>query len=141
MESEIDWKGLALTALAQYNVSATQLVFLGHSENLTFRIHTADGENGATSGDCDQQALFLLRIHYPIARLSDRIWRERAVIESELIWLTALNENTDLVVPYPMQNLNDTFVTSVAIDDTGETLNCTLLNWVDGFPLDTKPTK
>ncbi|WP_373528728.1 phosphotransferase enzyme family protein [Nostoc sp.] len=140
MESEIDWKGLALTALAQYNVSATQLVFLGHSENLTFRIHTEDGENGATSRDCDQQGLFILRIHYPITRLSDRIWQERAVIESELMWLTALNENTDLVVPYPMQNLNGTFVTSVAIDNTGETLNCTLLKWVDGLPLNTEPT-
>lgn len=140
MESKIDWNSLALTALAQYNVSVDRLVFLGHGENLTFRIHTRDGENGATSGDCDQETLFLLRLHSPSARLGDHIWQERAVIESELIWLTALNEDTHLVVPYPVRNLNGTFVTSVAIDDTGDTLNCTLLNWVDGFPVDIKPT-
>ncbi|MEA5599861.1 hypothetical protein [Nostoc sp. UHCC 0252] len=38
MKSKIDWNSLALTALAQYNVSVAQLVFLGHSENVTFRV-------------------------------------------------------------------------------------------------------
>ncbi|WP_193193875.1 phosphotransferase enzyme family protein [Nostoc sp. MG11] len=131
MESKIDWNSLALAVLAQYNVSAARLVFLGHSENLTFRIDTRDAEN------CKS---FLLRIHHPIAQFRDRIWQQHAVIESELAWLTALHQDTDLVVPYPVQNLNGTFVTSVAIDHTSETLNCTLLNWVDGSPLDTEPT-
>ncbi|MFN6536472.1 MAG: phosphotransferase enzyme family protein [Nostoc sp. EkiNYC01] len=140
IESKIDWKRLALTALNHYNVSAAQLVFLGHSENVTFRVETPSSENCATSGEFDEQRLFLLRIHHPIARCRDRIWQQHAVIESELMWLTALHEDTDLVVPYPIQNLNGNFITSVAIDDTGEKLNCTLLNWIDGSPLDTQPT-
>ncbi|NDJ21275.1 phosphotransferase [Nostoc sp. B(2019)] len=131
MESKIDWNSLTLTVLAQYNVSAARLVFLGHSENVTFRIDTRDTEN------CES---FLFRIHHPIAQFRDRIWQQHAVIESELAWLSALHQDTDLVVPYPVQNLNGTFVTSVAIDHTTETLNCTLLNWVDGSPLDTEPT-
>ncbi|MEH2465572.1 hypothetical protein [Nostoc sp.] len=118
MEGKIDWNCLALTVLAQYNVGAVQLVFLGHSENVTFRVDTRDGENSA--------AFKVLRIHYLIAQLSDRIWQQQAVIESELMWLTALHQDTDLVVPYPLQNLSGTFITSVAINDTSATLNCTL---------------
>ncbi|MDZ8257119.1 phosphotransferase enzyme family protein [Nostoc sp. ChiQUE01b] len=140
MESKIDWKGLALTALAQYNVNADQLVFLGHSQNVTFRVDTRNNQNFATSREYDEQALFLLRIHYPIAQFCDHIWQQQAVIESELIWLTALHRDTDLVVPYPVQNISGSFITSVAVDDISETLNCTLLKWVDGSPLDTEPT-
>ncbi|MEH2452958.1 phosphotransferase enzyme family protein [Nostoc sp.] len=132
MQGEIDWNRLALSVLAQYNVGAAQLVFLGHSENVTFRVDTRDGENSAT--------FKVLRIHHPIAQLSDRIWQQHAVIESELMWLTALHQDTDLVVPYPLQNLSGTFITSVAIDDTSATLNCTLPNWVNGSPLDSEPT-
>jgi len=113
---------------------------LGHSENVTFRVDTRNHQNFATSEEYDEQALFLLRIHYPIAEFRDRIWQQNAVIESELIWLTALHRDTDLVVPQPVQNLNGSFITSIAIDDISETLNCTLLKWVDGSPLDTEPT-
>ena len=132
MEGKIDWNRLALTALAQYNVDAAQLVFLGHSENVTFRVDTRNGENSAT--------FKVLRIHHPITQFRDRIWQQQAVIESELMWLTALHQDTNLVVPYPLQNLSGTFITSVAIDDTSATLNCTLLNWVDGSLLDSEPT-
>ncbi|MEH2433173.1 MAG: phosphotransferase [Nostoc sp.] len=140
MERKIDWNCLALNALAQYNVNAAQLVFLGHSENVTFRVDTRNNQNFATSGEYDEQALFLFRIHYPIAELGDRIWQQDAVIESELMWLNALYQDTDLVVPYPVQNLSGSFITSVRIDDISETLNCILLKWVDGSPLDTEPT-
>ena len=51
MKSKIDWNSLALTALAQYNVSVAQLVFLGHSENVTFRVETWNNQNFATSGE------------------------------------------------------------------------------------------
>ncbi|MEH2008061.1 phosphotransferase enzyme family protein [Nostoc sp.] len=140
MESKIDWNSLALTALAQYNISADQLVFLGHSENVTFRVDTRYNQNFATSGEYNEQGLFLLRIHYPITEFRDRIWQQHAVIESELMWLTALYRDTDLVVPYPVQNLSGNLITSVEIDDISETLNCTLLKWVDGSLLDIEPT-
>ncbi|MEH2153654.1 hypothetical protein [Nostoc sp.] len=51
------------------------LVFLGHSENVTFRVDTWNHQNFAPSGEYDQQALFVLRIHYPIAQFRDRIWQ------------------------------------------------------------------
>lgn len=77
--SKIDWKGLALSALTHYNVSACQLLFLGLSENVTFRVETPSSENSVTSGEFDEQRLFLLRIHQPIAVSSDRIWQQHAV--------------------------------------------------------------
>ncbi|MEH1767572.1 hypothetical protein [Nostoc sp.] len=72
MESKIDWNGLALSVLVEYNVSAAQLIFLSHRENVTFRVDTRNNPNFATSEENDEQGLFLLRIHYPIAELSDR---------------------------------------------------------------------
>ncbi|MBW4612060.1 MAG: phosphotransferase [Desmonostoc vinosum HA7617-LM4] len=132
MQSKIDWHNLALTALAHYNISAEQLVFLGHSENVTFCVDTQSTKNQTKS--------FLLRIHYPIAQFRDRIWQNYAVIESELIWLNALHQDTDVVAPLPVQNLDGAFVTPLILNDTKQTLNCTLLTWVDGSPLDTEPT-
>ncbi|MBG1241783.1 hypothetical protein [Nostoc sp. NZL] len=77
MGRKIDWNCLALTVLAHYNnVNAAELVFLGHSENVTFRVETRNNQNFATSGEYDEQALFLLRIHYLIAESSDRIWQQ-----------------------------------------------------------------
>ncbi|MHC0063455.1 hypothetical protein ACWATR_11065 [Nostoc sp. UIC 10890] len=73
MESKIDWKSLASTTLAQYNLSAAQVVFLGHSENVTFCVDTRNNQNLATSKENDEQGLFLLRIHYPITKFRDRI--------------------------------------------------------------------
>lgn len=124
----MDWNSLALTALAQYDINLTQLVFLSHSENVTFRVQ-ATGSDGA---------LFLLRIHSPVTGFRDDIWQQTAVIESELLWLVALRRDTDLVAPYPVQNNSGSFVTS--IEHAGKLLNCTLLNWIDGSVINTKIT-
>lgn len=124
---------LAETALTQYNISDARLFFLGHSENLTFRIETSSSYN-------DKPAKFLLRIHHPIAQQSDSIWQQHNVIESELLWLSALHRDTNLIVPKPVQNKNGTFVTSVKIDRKPP-LNCTLMQWVDGCQISTQPTQ
>lgn len=128
----MDWNQLAETTLTQYNISDARLFFLGHSENLTFRVET--------SSSCGvEPAKFLLRIHHPIAQQSDSIWQQHNVIESELLWLSALHRDTNLIVPKPVQNKNGTFVTSVKIDRKPP-LNSTLMQWVDGCQISTQPT-
>lgn len=129
----MDWNQLAQTALTQYNITDARLFFLSHSENITFRIETSSSYNGKT-------AKFLLRIHHPIAQQSDSIWQQHNVIDSELLWLSALHRDTNLIVPKPVQNENGTFITSLAIDATPP-LNCTLMQWVDGCQISTQPTQ
>ncbi|NEU75449.1 phosphotransferase [Hassallia byssoidea VB512170] len=128
----MDWNQLAQTALTQYNITDARLFFLGHSENVTFRIETSNSYSG-------KPAKFLFRIHHPIAQQSDSIWQQHNVIDSELLWLSALHRDTNLIVPKPMQNKNGTFVTSVAIDRKLP-LNCTLMQWVEGCQISTQPT-
>ncbi|MGI2907212.1 phosphotransferase enzyme family protein [Tolypothrix sp. VBCCA 56010] len=128
----MDWNQLAQTALTQYNISDARLFFLGHSENITFRIETSNSYSG-------KAAKFLLRIHHPIAQQSDSIWQQHNVINSELLWLSALHRDTNLIVPKPVQNKNGTFLTSVKIDKTPP-LNCTLMQWVEGCQISTQPT-
>ena len=128
----MNWNELAETALTQYNISDARLFFLGHSENVTFRIETS-----SSSGV--EPAKFLLRIHHPIAQQSDLIWQQHNVIESELLWLSALHCDTNLIVPKPVKNKNGTFVTSAAIDKKPP-LNCTLMQWVEGCQISTQPT-
>lgn len=128
----MDWNQLAQTALTQYNISDARLFFLGHSENITFRIETSNSYSG-------KPAKFLLRIHHPIAQQSDSIWQQHNVINSELLWLSALHRDTNLIVPKPMQNKNGTLVTSIAIDRKPP-LNCTLMEWVEGCQISIQPT-
>jgi Ser/Thr protein kinase RdoA (MazF antagonist) len=129
----MDWNQLAQTALTQYNITDARLFFLSHSENVTFRIETSNSYSGKT-------AKCLLRIHHPIAQQSDSIWQQHNVIDSELLWLSALHRDTDLIVAKPVQNKNGTFITSLAIDATPP-LNCTLMQWVDGCQISTQPTQ
>ncbi|MDQ8739313.1 phosphotransferase [Paenibacillus sp. LHD-38] len=56
----------------------------------------------------------------------EHIWSEREVIHSEMIWLESLTRDTDLVVPTPLKNNNNDYITVI------NGVNCTLLKWVEG---------
>jgi Ser/Thr protein kinase RdoA (MazF antagonist) len=60
-------------------------------------------------------------------------------IESELLWLTALVEETPLTVPQPVPNCSGRWVTS--LDLNGNLVLCTLLRWVEGNHLESEPTE
>lgn len=135
----MDWVRVAETALAHYAVGDARLVFLGHSENVTFRVEAQGGRHPGP-GELDAHGRFLLRIHHPATRFRTDIWQRRDVINSELLWLAALRRDTELVVPNPVRNQTNNFVTEVVIDGAYEPLNCTLLHWVDGRLLGDKRT-
>ena len=110
---------IAKSVLEQYGLEQGQCYFLGHSENVTFRVET-------------QQRKFLLRIHQAISSSHDDVWQKPEVIESELLWLAALHHDTKLVVQKPIRNLQNRWVTSVAGKENTEIFYCSLLDWIDG---------
>lgn len=121
------YNDIAQAAIEYYDIAQGQRRFLGHSENVTFCIETQRGK-------------FLLRIHRAISGLQDDVWQRPEVIESELLWLTALHHDTEVVVQEPVKNLQNRWVTQVVADDTGEVFYCSLLHWIDGNVLNTQPT-
>jgi Ser/Thr protein kinase RdoA (MazF antagonist) len=110
---------IAKAALPQYGIAQEQRCFLGHSESVTFCIKT-------------QTEKFLLRIHRPISTLQDDVWQRPEVIESELLWLSALRKDTEIVVQEPVKNLQNRWLTQVLTDETKEVFYCSLLYWIDG---------
>lgn len=110
---------IAKFALDRYGLAQGQRWFLGHSGSVTFRIET-------------QAEKFLLRIHQAISSFHDDIWQNPQVIESELLWLAALRHDTKLVVPKPIENLQNRWITQVAGDENTEAFYCSLLHWIDG---------
>src|SRR6266478_738399 len=82
--------GLARQALEAYAVPVASVTPLKHVYNKTFRITTQSGER------------HMLRICHP-RRASVE------VVQSELLWLTALRRELDLNVPEPVRNKNEQY--------------------------------
>ncbi|MBN1867444.1 phosphotransferase [Candidatus Sumerlaeota bacterium] len=120
--------GIGDTALRSYDVAPVQIDFITHSENATFRVEAEGG------------GVYALRVHYPVSEHFPAEWRRRETIESEVEWLAAMRRDADLPVPEPVRNKDDSWVTQVVGEHLPETLNCTLLNWIDGEILDGRPT-
>lgn len=121
------YERIAVAALSQYTIPQGQLQFLGHSGNVIFRIETPE-------------KAFVLRIHQAVSGLQDDIWQRLEIIESELLWLSALHHDTTVVVQEPVQNRAGKWVTQVVAEDTREVFHCSLLRWIDGHTCDTQRT-
>ncbi|MCP4517153.1 MAG: phosphotransferase, partial [Delftia sp.] len=104
---------LAQTALEAYDVQVTSLLPLQHWLNTTFRIETS------------QAARYALRIHRPN-------FQTPAMIRSELLWLTALCQETDLQVPEPVLARDWALLTTVSMPGVPEPRHCVLFHWVQG---------
>lgn len=104
---------LARRALDSYALAAAQLRPLKHEHNTTFRVTTVDGQQ------------FMLRIHRPGQHTPQ-------AIQSELMWLAALQRDTDLAVPEPIPNRDGALVTEVTVEGVPQARACVLLRWLPG---------
>ncbi len=109
----------AQAALAQYPLKNPNLHFLGHSDNLTFRV-----EEG---GD----AVYLLRLHRPVVSYWEGMRQSAAAITSELAWLEALSQDGGFAVQHPIHTREGKLVASIQADD-GNTVPATLFTWLEG---------
>jgi Ser/Thr protein kinase RdoA (MazF antagonist) len=121
---------IAQTALTHYDLPNVQLVFLGQSQNTTFRVETSTKDK------------FLLRLHagIEVAEDSQETWRKPSVIQSELLWLNAIAQDTELTVPQPVQNRLGAWVTIMDRTELRSSISCSLLRWVEGEHLGGEPT-
>ena len=108
---------LAATALQQYALVVSRIRLIAVHTNCLFRIDTVDG------------AKYALRICTPGEHtLADNL--------AEITWLTALQRDTDLHVPTPINNRNGSPITMAEAEGVPEARRCILFEWIPGRPLD-----
>src|SRR5262245_25669800 len=86
-------------ALRHYDQDARSVRFIAHSENITFQISEAGGEQ------------FLLRLHRPLTHTFVGLRQQPDAIRSELRWLEDLAHETAIHVPQPIRNRDGSLVT------------------------------
>ncbi len=110
----------AKLALKQYDLRKPELSFLGHSDNITFRVEEPHG------------AVYLLRLHLPALKYWAGIRQAPEVIASELIWLEALAVKGGFAVQAPVRSRAGDLVTTIAVRDGALIIPATLLTWLEG---------
>lgn len=108
---------LAHTALQQYPLPQPRLAPLKHEHNTTFRVLTADGQR------------YVLRVHRPGQHTTE-------AIHSELLWLTALHQDTTLDIPQPLPTKDGRLLTLAEVHGVPEPRVCVLFRWLAGRFLD-----
>lgn len=114
------WASLARQALAEYGLQACSLTFIRHSDTVTFRVEKPNSE------------AFLLRIHQPVVISMGTHGADLDALNSELLWLEALNQDTDLRLQRPVRNQAGELVTCLYRGDGTGSIYCTLLHWLAG---------
>ena len=86
-----DYLKLAGAAMERFGVSDMNPVLIGHTEHVAFRLEPKDG----------REKLFL-RLHtLPWGSIAPAEWLAEDHIESELLWLEAIAQDTDIIAPRP----------------------------------------
>jgi Ser/Thr protein kinase RdoA (MazF antagonist) len=110
---------LAFDALTQYDTEVIELRLLGVCTNTLFRVRTAEGP------------ACVLRVCTPG-------WRTETDLRSEVMWLRALDRDTDLGAPVPIQARDGEFVVRATApgvpgaDGLSGARHCLLMSWLPG---------
>jgi Ser/Thr protein kinase RdoA (MazF antagonist) len=108
--------------MAEYDMKGFTLMFIRHSDNVTFKVEGPGLD------------AYLLRIHVPVTRAMGTHGADFSAVNSELLWLEALSQDTDLVLQKPVRNQAGALVTQIPVENAALPVNCTLMHWVDGQP-------
>jgi Ser/Thr protein kinase RdoA (MazF antagonist) len=118
----VDHLWLARCVLAEYPIKDPHLTFIQQSDTISYKV-VAPGEG-----------CFLLRLHIPLTEAMGSHGADAKAVSSELLWLEALCQDTDLVLQQPIRNKGGTLVTPLEAPGEGGMVNCTLIRWVPGEP-------
>jgi len=108
-ENRLEMAGRALEA---YSIQPTDVTFLQHSENITFKVDT-------------RQVSYLLRLHVPITPAFGNHGANVLAVNSEMLWLETLRKEK-FPVPAPVKTTSRDYVGRVG------GFNATLLKWQNG---------
>jgi len=109
--------------LLAYGLEGSQLEYLQHSDTVTFKVTGADARQA-----------YLLRLHVPVTAAMGSHGADVTALRSELTWLEALNQETDLTLQQPVRTRDGLLVASIADENQQKPINATLLTWLDGEP-------
>lgn len=115
------------TALQAYPIASPTIAFLRHNENMTFRV--VDGQTSKT---------YLLRVHTPLTEAFQGERQQPEMIASELCWLEALSNETDLTLQRPVRTKSGDLV--ALVEGNQEEIPCSLLHWLEGEPFPDIPS-
>jgi Ser/Thr protein kinase RdoA (MazF antagonist) len=108
---------MALRALEEYDLSLKRLRLLTNETNCIFRIDATDGSK------------FILRITDPMGAHS------LEEVLSEMQWVAALQQDTNLGVPEPVLTRKGSPVVTILMDGVPEPRHCAVFSWVPGVDL------
>jgi Ser/Thr protein kinase RdoA (MazF antagonist) len=103
----------ARVTLEDYGFHDVSLTLLTQGHNYIFRMDTPD------------RGRFVLRVQ------DERRLNDNAAL-SQLMWLEALSQNSDLVVPEPVRLLDGALFTKAEVEGMDHWKRCVLLRWVEG---------
>ncbi len=107
---------LAIQALEAYDLKISRVSLLGRFTNTLFRVRTR--ESGR----------YVVRVCTPG-------WRTDTDLNSEVLWLEALDRDTDLGAPVPLRARDGRAFVTAEADGVPEPRRCMVMSWIPGVPL------
>ena len=109
---------LAQTAITKFGLPKdSSIKLINYSENITYKVENSD------SGE-----IFALRVHRPD-------YHTLEAIESELTWMLALSNETDVLTSIPIIGADGTMVQTGSAEGLKTDRYCVMFHWIDGqFP-------
>ena len=116
-------ENLIKKVLNNYGLENSQVSFLRHNENYTCQVINKEHNK------------YLLRVHKPVEGFSiSNVQHSYDALNSELSFIDAISQNTDIIVQKPIKNIYGSYVTKI-IDDNDNNINASLLSWIDGHTM------
>jgi len=112
----VDYNKIVEEALKSYSVKGETIEFIAQSGSMVYKI-TADNND-----------IYCLKLYVSINNVLDAVWSEKAVVNSELEWISAISRDTNIVVPVPYKNIHGEYVTVI------DGISCSLTKWLEGSP-------
>lgn len=116
---------LANAALQRYDIGEASLRFLSNTDNTVFRVDPVIEESQRMESPTASRR-FILRIVRPEKYLSEEM------IEAELLWLSVLRTQANLIVPKPVLATDGTSVQEVSVAGVPQPRHCVLFRWIHG---------
>ena len=99
--------------LPRYGLAGAQVELLSYANNAVFKVSASAQEH------------YVLRVHRPGHKKIE--W-----IQSELMWLSTLNEQSNAEVPRPIPTQNGEWLVETAVESLATPLPCVLFQWIEG---------
>ena len=115
---------LANAALQRYDIGEVSLRFLSNTDNTVFRVDRTT-EKSQQIENPDVPRHYILRITRP-GKYSPEM------IKTDLLWLSALQTQANLIVPEPVPTADGKFVQEVSVAGVPQPRHCVLFHWIHG---------